>query len=126
MVGYEVVVVVTVDTVVVGNRLFEHNEPLQLPPDLALANLTTLKGGGSSKSRLLLTAKTAVDARKVIKEHSDYLVDASLNSHEVIPWLRSHTKLKIILKGFMTGENYEQAIEASVDAIVVSTTVVGS
>ncbi|KAF9886791.1 hypothetical protein FE257_011168 [Aspergillus nanangensis] len=117
--GYEALVL-TVDTVVMGNRLHEHKVPLQLPPELALANLTTIKGGGSSKGRLLSLAKTAADARKVFEEHSDYLVDASLKWNEVIPWLRSHTSMKLILKGIMTAEDAECALKAGVDAIIVS------
>jgi (S)-2-hydroxy-acid oxidase len=117
--GYEALVF-TVDTVVMGNRLHERHAPLQLPPGLAMANRPSIQGGGVSKGRLLLNAKTAANAKNIGKEHSDALVDASLTWQESIPWLRSQTKMKIILKGIMTGEDAIRAVEAGVDAIVVS------
>lgn len=117
--GYEALVL-TVDTVVIGNRLSEHHEPFKMPPGLAIANLPTIKGGGASKGRLLLQAKTAAEARKVVEEHSDRLVDAGLEWREVIPWLRSQTKMKIILKGILTSEDALEAVEAGVDAVIVS------
>lgn len=39
---------------------------------------------------------------------------------EFIPWLRSHTKLKILLKGLMTAEDAVLALQYGVDGIVVS------
>ncbi|XP_048595480.1 peroxisomal (S)-2-hydroxyacid oxidase GLO4 isoform X2 [Brassica napus] len=45
--------------------------------------------------------------------------DASLNWKD-IEWLRSITKLPILVKGILTGEDALKAIEAGVDGIVVS------
>lgn len=47
------------------------------------------------------------------------LIDPSL-SWKCIQWLRSITKLPIVLKGVLTKEDAELAIEAGVDAIMVS------
>lgn len=117
--GYDALVL-TVDTVVMGNRVHERHEPLKLPPGVGMANMETRKGGGVSKGRLLLNARSAPEARKISDEHGEGLVDSGLTWHEVIPWLRSQTKVKIILKGIMTSEDALLAVEAGVDAIVVT------
>lgn len=39
---------------------------------------------------------------------------------EIIPWLRDHTKMKIVLKGIMTAEDTALAIKYGVDGIIVS------
>lgn len=117
--GYEALVL-TVDTVVLGNRPYERREPLILPEDLSMANLSTIKGGGVSKGRLLLAARTRSESQQVMFEHGDFLVDMGLTWDKTIPWLRQQTSMKIILKGVMTGEDALSAVEAGVDAVVVS------
>lgn len=39
---------------------------------------------------------------------------------ETVAWLRAHTALPVALKGIMTGEDARRAVEAGVDAIIVS------
>ena len=117
--GYEALVL-TVDTAVLGNRLPMRKNPFKLPPGLRMENVKSRSAGGVNKARLLLEARTAAEAKKVAQEHSSTLVDASLCWDEVIPWLRSRTEMKIIVKGIMTAEDAARAVEAGVDAIVVS------
>ncbi|KAH7182570.1 FMN-dependent dehydrogenase [Fusarium flagelliforme] len=117
--GYEALVL-TVDTVVLGNRYHERKTPLTLPPGLRMANQDSVKAGGVSKGRLLLNARTAKEANQVMEEHGDLIVDASLSWEETIPWLRSQTTMKIILKGIMVGDDAAKAVEAGVDGIIVS------
>jgi (S)-2-hydroxy-acid oxidase len=117
--GYEALVL-TVDTVVLGNRIHERRKPLQLPKGMLMDNAKARSAGGVSKAGLLLHAKTAADFKQIVDDHWDTLVDMSLRWEEVIPWLRSQTKMKIILKGIMTEEDARRAVEAGVDAIVVS------
>jgi (S)-2-hydroxy-acid oxidase len=117
--GYEALVL-TVDTVVLGNRIHERRKPLQLPKGMLMDNAKARSAGGVSKAGLLLQAKTAADFKQIVDDHRDTLVDMSLRWEEVIPWLRSQTKMKIILKGIMTEEDARRAVEAGVDAIVVS------
>ncbi|KAF4456297.1 FMN-dependent dehydrogenase [Fusarium austroafricanum] len=117
--GYEALVL-TVDTPVMGNRVHERHDSLKLPPGIQMANKTSRKAGGVSKGRLLLNAPTASAARQVIAEHGDALTDSGLTWDEAISWLRSQTKMKIVLKGIMTAEDALKAIEAQVDGIVVS------
>ncbi|HLU88787.1 MAG TPA: alpha-hydroxy acid oxidase [Cyclobacteriaceae bacterium] len=47
------------------------------------------------------------------------LLDASL-SWDIVPWLRSVTKMKIVLKGLLTPEDAVLACEHKVDGIIVS------
>lgn len=117
--GYEALVL-TVDTPILGNRLHERREPLQLSPGIAMANAPARRAGGISKAGLLLRARTAAEHRELVRQHADALVDSSLDWVEVIPWLRSQTKMKIILKGIMTAEDAERSLEAGVDGIIVS------
>lgn len=117
--GYEALVL-TVDTVVLGNRIHERKKPLQLPKGMEMSNVKSRRAGGVSKAALLLHAKTAADFKQIADEHRDALTDMSLRWDEVIPWLRSQTKMKIILKGILTEEDAKRAVEAGVDAIIVS------
>ncbi|KAF5677912.1 FMn-dependent dehydrogenase [Fusarium heterosporum] len=117
--GYEALVL-TVDTVVLGNRYHERKTPLTLPQGIRMANRDSVKAGGVSKGRLLLNAKTAKEAQRIVKEHGDGMTDASLNWEETIPWLRSQTSMKIILKGIMIEEDALKAVHAGVDGIIVS------
>ncbi|TKX21247.1 oxidase-like protein 2 [Elsinoe australis] len=117
--GYEALVL-TVDTPILGNRLHERKKPLKLPPGLKMDNAKARSAGGVSKAALLLHARSAADYERVLREHYDTLVNASLTWDEVIPWLRSHTKMKIILKGILSKEDAHRAVEAKVDAIIVS------
>lgn len=98
--GYEALVF-TVDTVVLGNRLRQQGKPLQLPAGVTTPNIP-INRGASSGTR------------------GDSGVDSSLQWDEVIPWLRSKTSMKIILKGILTQEDARRAVAAGVDAIVVS------
>ena len=115
--GYEALVL-TVDNPVIGNRMQERRAPLVLPPGMSRANIG--KGEGSTKSRLVLNAKTAAEAKKIQAEYAHTLVDASLTWDQVIPWLRAHTNMRVLVKGIMTAEDALRAVEAGVDGVVVS------
>ncbi|KAF4333016.1 FMn-dependent dehydrogenase [Fusarium beomiforme] len=117
--GYEAMVL-TVDNTTMGNRLHERRNPLKLPANLTMANVTNAKSGGASKARLILNAETAEEAALIEREHSDDLVDSSLTWSDTIPWLRSQTSMKIILKGILTAEDATLAVDAGADAIIVS------
>lgn len=121
MAGYKAIVL-TVDTPILGNRLNERKTPLILPPHLSLANLEGERPNVSkpTMNRILLEARTADEAAKIAGGNHDTLNDSSISWSETLPWLRSQTKLKIILKGIMTAEDALLAIEHGADAIVVS------
>lgn len=117
--GFEALVL-TCDSVVIGNRHNERKNPLKLPPGMRRYNGKGAVGEGSNKSRQVLNARTAAEAREVRAKWEDQLVDPSLEWHEVIPWLRSQTKLKVIIKGIMTAEDAIKAVDAGADGVYVS------
>ncbi|KAF4551903.1 FMN-dependent dehydrogenase-like protein 7 [Elsinoe fawcettii] len=117
--GYEALVL-TVDTPILGNRLHERKKPLELPKGLSMMNAKARSSGGVSKAALLLHARSSAEYERVYHQHRDTLVNAGLTWNEVIPWLRSQTKMRVILKGIMTSEDAHRAVEAGVDGIIVS------
>jgi (S)-2-hydroxy-acid oxidase len=110
---------------VLGNRINERKTPLVLPANLALANFegnsvtTKPEVAKPTMNRVLLEARTAEEAAKIATGTHDTLIDSSV-TWDTLTWLRSQTKLKIILKGIMTAEDAQLAIEHGADAIVVS------
>ncbi|KAK2748057.1 hypothetical protein FQN55_004608 [Onygenales sp. PD_40] len=133
--GYKAIVL-TVDTPILGNRLNERKTPLVLPPHLSLANLhdktsqssqsnlpnlpATATAAKPTMNRILLEARTAEAAAQITAGNHDTLNDASLTWSPTMSWLRSRTSLKIILKGIMTAEDAQLAIDHGADAIIVS------
>lgn len=128
MAGYEALVL-TVDTPVLGNRVNERKTPLALPAPLRLANLDPNPTSGDSESlkqkkpsvnRIFLDARTAQQAADVVSSSKGSMHSSSMTWEKTLPWLRSHTKLKIILKGILTPEDALLAIKYNVDGIIVS------
>lgn len=117
--GYEALVL-TVDTPVLGNRLHERKNPLQLPSGLTTVNAKSRRVGAISKAGMLLRAETASEARQIAEEHRDSLVDTTMTWEDIVPWLRAQTSMKIVLKGIMTAEDALLAVDSGVDAIIVS------
>ena len=102
--GYEAIVL-TVDTPLLGRRLRDERNRFTLPPGIGLANL---EGSGlpeSSGSGLFSF---------FLERH-----DATLMWDDVA-WLRSLSPLPLVLKGIVTAEDTRLAVDAGVDAIVVS------
>jgi isopentenyl diphosphate isomerase/L-lactate dehydrogenase-like FMN-dependent dehydrogenase len=102
--GYEAIVL-TVDTPLLGRRLRDERNSFALPPGIGLANL---EGSGlpeSSGSGLFSF---------FLERH-----DATLTWDDVA-WLRSLSPLPLALKGIVTAEDTRLAVDAGVDAIVVS------
>jgi len=102
--GYEAIVL-TVDTPLLGRRLRDERNSFALPAGIGLANL---EGSGlpeSSGSGLFSF---------FLERH-----DASLTWNDVA-WLRSLSPLPLVLKGIVTAEDTRLAVDAGVDAIVVS------
>lgn len=112
--------VVTVDSPVVGNRLHERKSrsPLTLPSGVSRPHIPT--SSGAAKSRVVLNARTAAEARAARREVWGMVNDDSLTWATVVPWLRRNTGLKIVVKGVMTGEDATAAVDAGVDGIIVS------
>ncbi|MGW4076349.1 alpha-hydroxy acid oxidase, partial [Streptomyces asiaticus] len=99
--GFEALVL-TVDTPRLGRRLRDLRNDFRLPPHIAPANLPADEADYSSPS-----------------EHGRTGLDPALD-WSVIAWLRSVSRLPVLVKGVMTAEDARCAIAAGVDGIVVS------
>jgi 4-hydroxymandelate oxidase len=98
-------IVLTVDTPLLGRRLRDERNRFALPPGIGLANL---EGSG------LPEASGSALFSFFLDRH-----DASLTWDDVA-WLRSLSPLPVVLKGIVTAEDARLAVDAGVDAIVVS------
>jgi len=103
--GYQALVV-TVDSPVLGPRYRETRSNFTLPPGVERANLRgwkTATGGHRSSEASIYSA----------------LLDPRLTWQE-ITWLRSVTKLPLLLKGILTGDDARRAVEIGAEGIIVS------
>ena len=97
-------IALTVDTPCSGRKYAEIRNNFALPPHLTLANYTNY------------SYETGV---KGLYDSFESLIDSSL-TWDLIPWLRSVTKLGIVLKGILTAEDARLAVQYGVDGILVS------
>ncbi|KAF5635322.1 L-lactate dehydrogenase (cytochrome) [Fusarium tjaetaba] len=120
--SYEALVL-TVDTPVLGNRLAERRTAVSLPLGMSLPNTETPSNSNSklpSVNRLLMNARTATEAADLLASAGSKMHSSSLTWAKTMSFLRGVTKMKIILKGIMTGEDAALAVEHGADAIIVS------
>ncbi len=104
--GFEVLVV-TVDAPVNGVRTREHRAGFELPPGIAAVNMEGLPS--------TLPSALERDASIVF----DHFM-AIATTWDDIAWLKSQTKLPIVLKGIVTGEDAARVVELGLDGIIVS------
>ncbi|WP_416978428.1 alpha-hydroxy acid oxidase [Streptomyces sp. T028] len=93
-------IVFTVDTPHLGRRLRDLRNGFRLPPDVGPANL---RGDGFDDPA----------------GHALTQFDPAQN-WDVVDWLRSITRLPIVLKGILTGADSARAVSAGADAVIVS------
>ena len=120
--GYQALVL-TVDTPVLGNRLAERKTAVVLPKGMRLSNLEKPSPDAQSLpsiNRQLMNAQTANEAQALREKAGPRMHSASLTWESTIAFLRGVTSMKIILKGIMTGEDAELAVEHGADGIIVS------
>lgn len=98
--------VVTVDTPVGPVRDREARVKFELPKGMEMENLRGL------------TAKTGDDDRRHMRMYSAVL-DPTL-TWDTVSWIRSQTKVPVILKGILAPEDARQAAESGAAAIIVS------
>ena len=111
--GYKALVV-TVDTPGLGRRLADARNKFNLPPYLSLANFNALQN--DSKAATELVMKTHDSG---LHQYTKELIDDSLDWGRV-DWLCGLTRLPVILKGILTGEDAKEATRHGVKGIVVS------
>ena len=105
--GYRAIVL-TVDTPLLGRRYRDARNGFVLPEGLAMRNF---------EAAMSNAARWGTHASFAAYVHD--LFDASL-SWDVVSWLRARTRLPIVLKGIMTGEDAGQAVRAGVEGVIVS------
>ncbi|CAK7221659.1 hypothetical protein SEUCBS140593_004640 [Sporothrix eucalyptigena] len=107
--GYKALFI-TVDAPVLGHRLNEKRNKLELPDSLCLPNLKGEEYVDSAGVKYTKPVRTFYNPGR----------DPSNTWESVIPWVRSHTKLDIWLKGIYTPEDVLLAIKYKVDGIIIS------
>jgi len=100
--------VLTVDTPLLGRRFRDVRNQFVLPEGISMQNFA-----------LAATQAARWGRHSSFSAYVHDLFDPTL-SWEAVEWLRSRTKLPIILKGIMTAEDAGLAVQAGVNGIVVS------
>ncbi|CAL8283171.1 unnamed protein product [Boreogadus saida] len=107
--GYKAIFV-TVDTPYLGKRWDDVRNRFKLPSHLSMSNFSTeslafSEGSYGNDSGLAVYVAKAIDPTL---------------SWDDIAWLKEHTRLPVVVKGILTGEDAEQALSHGVDGILVS------
>ncbi|KAE9377842.1 FMN-dependent dehydrogenase family protein [Stipitochalara longipes BDJ] len=100
--GYKAILL-TVDGVVLGKRLNEHRNLFSLPEGIKFPNI-----------------ESKTNAASVEASDDGLNYDTTPDWENVIPWLRSNTKLPIWVKGVYTPEDVRLAIQYGLDGVIVS------
>jgi len=98
----------TVDTPILGRRERDFRNGFVLPPGITMANFDAY---GDTMNQWKFPGGMAA------RVHD--LMDQSL-TWDAVGWLRSITKLPIVLKGIVRADDARRAVDAGVDGIVVS------
>ncbi|MFN8638522.1 MAG: alpha-hydroxy acid oxidase [Dehalococcoidia bacterium] len=106
--GYEALVL-TVDAPLLGRRERDARNAFALPPGLAAANFELE----------LMRRPLAAPGQSGLGRYFASLMDPSITWGDVT-WLRSITRLPVIVKGILRGDDAVLAIEAGASALVVS------
>ncbi|VDL77222.1 unnamed protein product [Nippostrongylus brasiliensis] len=102
--------VLTVDTPVLGRRLPDVRNGFTLPDGLGLANFSSMKPSSMPNIK---------SGQSGLMQYVSEQIDPTLN-WEIISWLLETTKLPIIVKGVMRGDDAEEAIRRGAHGIIVS------
>ncbi len=98
----------TIDQPLQGRRERDLRNRFHLPPGVTMKNLEPYAAG-----------RLAADAGSPLAQYVDEMFDASL-TWEVVDWLRSVTSLPILVKGILTAEGANHAIEHGAAGVIVS------
>ena len=108
--GYKALMV-TVDTPILGRRLADSRNKFNLPGHLKLANFSTQSVQSS--------VDTQQQSESGLYKYTQALINNKL-TWDTITWVKSFTKLPVIVKGILTGEDAKLAVQHGVDGILVS------
>eukprot|EP01133_Synstelium_polycarpum_P003898 gene3898-4509_t len=97
-------IMLTVDTPFLGNRLADYKNEFSLPAGLQMANFTDLPNS---------------DIQGGLNQYVAKMIDSGLTWKD-IKWLKSITRLPVLVKGIMCPEDAVLAVDNGVDGIIVS------
>ena len=100
--------VLTVDTPLLGRRYRDARNGFVLPEGLSMRNFDAA-----------MSAVARWGAHSSFSAYVHDLFDATL-TWDAVDWLRTQTRLPILLKGILTAEDAQRAVDAGVQGIVVS------
>lgn len=100
--------VLTVDTPLLGRRYRDVRNGFVLPEGLSMRNFDAA-----------MTSAARWGAHSSFAAYVHDLFDATL-SWSAVEWLRSQTRLPILLKGILTAEDAQRAVESGVQGLIVS------
>ncbi|KAF5383433.1 hypothetical protein D9757_006149 [Collybiopsis confluens] len=110
--GYKAIFL-TVDAIVIGNREQDVRSPWVLEAQEGQSQYYVEGDSNVETTNLLGTSSLHIN-------RSNNVLDADMSWELTIPWLRSITKLPIILKGIQCVEDAVLAAEAGVEGIILS------
>jgi len=113
--GYKALVI-TVDHPITGKRLDAMRNDLSLPDHLSLKNVIN---SGLPTAYNSLDAQQQLDGVVYDKKYVGKLLNPELTWDD-IRWVKTLTKLPVIVKGILTGEDAKLAVQHGVDGIIVS------
>ncbi|KAJ2345640.1 Hydroxyacid oxidase 1 [Coemansia erecta] len=112
--GYTAIAL-TVDTPFLGRRLADIKNRFQLPPHLTMANFSDQGKAQVGKA----DAASAADNASGLAAYVASQIDPTL-SWKHVQWVKSVARIPVLVKGILTAEDAQLAVEAGVDGIIVS------
>lgn len=102
-------IIITVDVTIMGRREKDIRNHFSLPPQLSAKNLEPY---GVAQTNISKTGSS-------VKKYTDLLFDRALTWKD-IEWIRTKTKMPIILKGIMHRDDAKMALNMEVDGLILS------
>ncbi|KAF9381231.1 Hydroxyacid oxidase 1 [Podila verticillata] len=115
--GYKALVI-TVDTPFLGRRLADVRNVFKLPAHMNMANFEH-KDSKVTMATILDDESPTGEAESLLAAYVVSQIDPTLNWKD-IAWVRSITKLPVVVKGVLTAEDAALAAEIGVEGILVS------
>lgn len=109
--GYKALVI-TVDAPRLGKREADDRNKFTLPPGLSLKMMERINQAAGK------TDRETTEGSK-FGQHFTSLIDTAL-TWEFIPWIKTVTKLPVLVKGILAPDDARKAVELGADGIIVS------
>ena len=107
----------TIDSPYLGKRYADKKNKFTIPPHLQLGNFAGQRYAGPTN--IAVEKKADVKGTVASNNVKPNVLEPAL-CWEDIKWLKSITKMQVWVKGVLSSENAEEAVNAGVDGILVS------